>query len=293
MAALPSLRTLQAFEAVARLGAVGAAATELGISQPAVSQHLRRLEAELGLPLVKRTGTGIALTEAGRAYAADLAEGFARLRTATAALRARRHAARSLTVSALATFAQRWLIPRLARFQAARPDLEVRLATVSAVADLVRDDTDVAIIPSNTWPGCALTPLMPAAAFPVAAPALLAARPLATPADLARHTWIRVDAEARSGDWPAWLRAAGVADLQPAAWFTVSHSTQAIEAALAGLGIALAHSAFVADVLATGALAQPLAPSLADPPWHLATPHPRADHPPVRAFRAWLLAEAG
>jgi hypothetical protein len=110
---LPSLTSLRAFAAVACHASVSRAAEELGVTQPAVTQQLRQLEAWLGLRLVQRAGAGIALTEAGAAYAVQVTEAFAALARATAALRTRGAESNVVTISLIGTFAQRWLIPRL------------------------------------------------------------------------------------------------------------------------------------------------------------------------------------
>ncbi|HZA67907.1 MAG TPA: LysR family transcriptional regulator, partial [Geminicoccaceae bacterium] len=129
---LPPLPCLRAFEAVVRHRSVTRAAAELGVTQPAVSQRLRQLEAFMGRPLVRRDAGGIAITGEGKAYGVRLERAFAEIHAATEELRTAR-AERALTISVLATFAQRWLIPRLAGFQAAHPEIEIRLLATSQI----------------------------------------------------------------------------------------------------------------------------------------------------------------
>jgi LysR family glycine cleavage system transcriptional activator len=292
--ALPPLASLRAFEAVARHGSVSRAAAELGVTQPAVTQQLRRLEGFLGLALVERRQGGIALTPAGRGYAARLRHAFDDLRAATGELLPETRRGHIVTVAVLATFAQRWLIPRLVGFQDAHPEVEVRLLTTSRLAELEREDVDLSIrVGDGRWPGLRSERLMCNEAFPVASPGLLARRPLRRAEDLARHVLLRVDAAPRDADWPRWLDLAGIPGLQPVSWLTFANSAQALEAAVAGLGIAIGHTGFVADALAAGRLAAPLAEKLADlGACYLVSRRTLREDAGSAQFRGWLLAEA-
>ncbi len=290
---LPTFPSLRAFEATARLGSVTRAAAELGVSQPAVSQQLRQLEAFLERPLLRRVGGSLVLTAAGELYAARLRRAFQELQGATDELLATGADARVLTLSLLATFAQRWLIPRLAGFQRAHPDLEVRLLTTSRLVDLAREDVDLSIrAGSGRWPGCRADFLIENQIFPVASPALLARRPVQRPADLAGQVLLRVEAEPRERDWQRWLAAAGVPALEPRGWLTFASSSHALEAAIAGLGVAIGHTPFVTDGLAAGRLVAPLALQLGgDGDFFLVAARAKADRRKITHFRAWLLAE--
>jgi LysR family glycine cleavage system transcriptional activator len=292
-ARLPAFPSLRAFEATARLGSVTRAAAELGVSQPAVSQQLRQLEAVLERPLLRRVAGGVVLTAAGELYAARLRRAFDELQGATDELLARGADARVLTLSLLATFAQRWLIPRLAGFQQAHPDLEVRLLTTSRLVDLAREDVDLSIrAGSGRWPGCRADYLIGNRIFPVASPALLARRPVRCAADLAGHVLFRVEAEPRERDWRRWLAAAGVPTLEPRGWLTFASSSHALEAAIAGLGVAIGHTPFVIDGLAAGRLVAPLALEVGgDGDFYLVAARAKADRRKIIHFRDWLLAE--
>lgn len=287
------LHRLRAFEAVARHGSVTRAAAELGVSQPAVTQQLRQLEALLEVPLVRRVAGGIAVNVEGQVYAARLQRAFAEIEAATEALRASASQDRVLTVAVLATFAQRWLIPRLAGFQGTHPDLEVRLLTTSQLVDLGRDDVDLSVRSGHgRWPRCRSDFLIANQVFPVASPELLRRGFLRVPDDLRRHTLIRVEAEPRRHDWRHWLAAAGLADLEPRGWLTFANSSHALEAALAGLGIAIGHTPFVVDGLEAGQLAAPFALKLDDDDYFLVSASERAEIRKIRLFRDWLLQEA-
>jgi LysR family transcriptional regulator, glycine cleavage system transcriptional activator len=294
----PPFASLRAFEAVSRHLSVTRAAAELRISQPAVSQHLRQLEAHLGVRLLLRGGRRIDLTAEGRAYAEALARGFAEIRAGTErCLAARRGGV--LTVAMPSTLAMRWLIPRLAGFHGRHPGIEVRLVTISlphaAPAAGPPEGVDLEIRSGEgPWPGCRADFLMPDESFPVAAPSLLANRPLRRPADLAGHTLLSVEAEPRSGDWALWLGAAGCPGLSGAGRLGFGSSAQALEAACAGLGVAMGHRPFVAGDLAAGRLAAPFDIVVPGPEaYWLVSRAGDADLPRVRAFRDWLLAEPG
>lgn len=288
-----SLKALRAFEAVVRCGGVGRAAAELGVTQPAVSQRLRQLEDSVGRALLRRTGQGVVVDPQAELYASRIRRALDEIDRATAALMDD-HAG-ELTVSLLATFAQRWLIPRLSGFHDSHPDLEIRLLTTSREVDLGRRDVDLSIqCGSGRWAGCRSDFLMENRIGLAAAPGLAARQPLRSAADLADHVLIRIDAMPRSRDWPEWLAAAGIPDLVPHRWLTFSTSTQALEAAVAGLGIAISHGPFVADAMASGHLVRPLDLTLAsaEGDYYLVAGR-RDDRPRIRAFRRWLLAEAG
>ncbi len=286
---LPPLSSLKAFEAVARHGGVGRAAAELGVSQPAVSQQLRRLEAALGIRLTRRSGRLVALTPEGQAYALALTRAFEELRAATERCRARRGAG-VLTVALLPTLATRWLIPRLPDFQARHPAIAVRLATTPSPAVALADDVDLAIRTGDgVWPGCEAVRLMPDSLAPVASPALLARLPLGAPADLARHTLLVVTTAPRDRDWPRWLEAAGLPGDGGGRRLALNSSSEALEAAKAGLGVALAHRPFADDDLAAGRLAEPLALTIeGDGAYWAVCRKEDAAEPRVGAFSAWL-----
>lgn len=291
---LPPLASLRAFEAVARHLSATRAAEELGVTQPAVTQQVRRLELRLGVRLMRRDGRRLALTPEGLAYAAALARGFDQMRQGTQKILATRHAGR-LTVALLPTLATRWLIPRLAGFHARHPAIEVRIATALTPQAELQADVDLAVrFGRGRWPGLAADFLMPDDSFPVVSPALLRRLPLDRPADLARHTLLQVASEPRTSDWSRWLQVARQARLAPAGRLSFPSSAQAIEAALAGLGVALAHRPFVADDLASGRLAAPFDLAVpGDGGYWLVARQCDAMLPRLDAFRRWLLQQVG
>jgi LysR family glycine cleavage system transcriptional activator len=292
VARLPPLPCLRAFEAVVRHRSVTRAAAELGVTQPAVSQRLRQLEAFVERALVRRDAGGIAVSAEGQAYAARLERAFAEIQAATEELRAATAPERGLTIAVLATFAQRWLIPRLTGFQEAYPEIEIRLLAASRLADLWRDEVDLSIRPAPGSRGHARGDFLIANdLFPVASPSLLERRSIRRTADLATHVLLRVEAAPRDQDWPRWLAAAGMPQLRPRGWLPFASSSHALEAAIAGLGIAIGHTPFVVDALDAGRLVAPLEPKIEDDAYHLVARADRANDRKVRSFRSWLLAE--
>jgi len=290
----PSLKALRAFETAARHLSVSRAADELAVTQPAVTQQIKSLENALGVRLVYREGQGLALTSPGRAYAERLHGVFHEIAAATADLLHQKKKSGALTVSLLPTLAQRWLIPRLGSFQAIHPEIEVRFSTTARVVDLHREDVDLAIrFGEGSWPGCHSQHMMSNDMFPVLSPQLQAARPLVTPADLANHTWLHVEAEPRHRDWPSWLASAGVECLEPRSRIAFETSSQALAAATAGLGVAIGHRPFVMDDLSSGRLAMPLQAALSSTQaYYVITASGIMLSPRVAAFSDWLLAEA-
>ncbi|MCF4165963.1 LysR substrate-binding domain-containing protein [Zavarzinia compransoris] len=286
---LPSLNAMRAAEAVFRLGGVAAAARDLNVSQPAVSQQLRLLEADLGTALFRRDKGRLTPTATGALLLPRLTDAFGLIAEAVA--RVDDAGGDSLTVAVLPTFAMRWLIPRLGDFEARHPAMDLRLATASAPLDKLRDGTaDLGILlgrSAGDWPGLEARLLMPDDMFPVAAPAVAAA--LHRPADLAGVPRLAVEAPVRAGDWARWLDAAGVADLAPVSLRLFDSSAQALSAAVAGLGVALGHRSFVGDDLAAGRLVQPFALTVPAPETYWLAWRPGRDRTgAARMFTSWL-----
>lgn len=288
---LPPLNALRAFEAAARLMSFSKAAEELSITPSAISHQIRGLESYLGLRLFRRTGRALMLTDEGQNYLPTLRDAFDAIHAATARLAARQSAG-ALTVSLLSSFAARWLIPRLPRFQASHPGIEVRLSTTVRVVDFRREDVDCAIRHGRgQWPGLAADLLLREDLFPVCAPQLRdGPRPLKTPRDLAQHT--RFQVIARPDDWRIWLTAAGIADLDPERGPQFESSDMALRAAAEGLGVAIGTTPLVQDDIRNGRLVAPFDIRLpSDLAYYFVVPEDRRDQPRIAAFRDWLLEE--
>jgi len=290
---LPPMTSLRAFEAVARHHSISAAAAELSVSQPAVSQQVRRLEDELGVQLTVRRSRGVELTPEGEVLATRLTDAFGEIRTAVSIAKRVRHSDRSVSVSLLATFAQRWLIHRLGSFKTLYPDVAVRVVAVNTLEELDRADTDVVIrCGERRSTGRRSERLMVNQFFPVASPALIAEQPIETAGDLRNHVLIRVESAPRHRDWPVWLTQAKAAQVEPRGWMATSSSSHAIEAAIAGLGVAIAHTPFVVDSIAAGHLIAPLKPAIDSREGDYFVDSPENAAPQIEAFHRWLVEQA-
>tara|TARA_R110002110_G_scaffold129162_3_gene309250 strand:- start:1926 stop:2837 length:912 start_codon:yes stop_codon:yes gene_type:complete len=288
--ALPPLNTLRVFEAAARHLSFTRAAEELNVTQAAVSHQIKALEERLGITLFKRMNRALMLTDAGQAYYPSIREAIDAIRQATERLY-ELESTGTLTVTMLASFAAKWLVPRLGRFRARCPDIDVLLSTSSKLIDFQRDDVDIGIrYGGGDWPNVLSEKLFTEDLFPVCSPALLDGPiPLREPADLARHMLLQ-DA---GMDWRTWLIAAGIGDIELHFGTSFIDSSLALQAAMAGQGVALGRMALVADDLAAGRLVRPFQISL---PSHFAyyivwSVH-TGESPKIRAFADWLKDEA-
>src|SRR5215469_5788038 len=186
---LPSLNGLRAFEAAARHLSFTRAASELNVTQTAISHQIKRLEEELGVRLFVRQNRALELTSEARDYLPGIRAAFNDLRLATDRLLQKGND-NVLTVSTIASFAAKWLLPRLGTFQEANPGIDVHITTSSSLVDFTRDNVDAAIrYGRGQWPGVRSAWLMADEMFPVCSPQLLKGkRPLRQPEDIGHHT---------------------------------------------------------------------------------------------------------
>ncbi len=288
---LPPLDALRVFELAARHQSFNEAAKALHLTPSAVSHRMRALEDLIGVPLFERRVRAVRLTERGRAYAATVAESLALLREATRRLKPGRED-RPFTVSCSPAFAARWLLPRLAQFEAANPAVVVHIVSTSKLANFTEDGVDAALrVGEGRWPGLAAHRLMPFDLIPICAPALLRGpKPLATPADLKFHTLLHSDQWPEA--WRIWLHAAGLHNIDPIAGRHFSDMAMATDAAKAGLGIALSARALLRAELAERRLAVPFDKELpTGRSFYLVYPELRASDPRIAAFRDWVCGE--
>ncbi|KFL25786.1 hypothetical protein JP74_17180 [Devosia sp. 17-2-E-8] len=281
------LNALRAIEIVARRGALSPAAEELGVTPGAVSQHIRRAEERLGIQLFERTPRGLVPTPELVDQLPRLTEGFDHLATGLAGLRP--DAETSLTITVGSMFASLWLVPRLGRFAALHPDIELRLVATSKFLDLGRQDIDCGVrFGLGHWPGVEASLFGRRDYSPFCAPEL-AAR-LSTPADLARVQVIRD--ESTLLNWDTWLAAAGVAEAPTMAGPSYTDPLLAYEAALAGQGVLLVMDMLMVDALATGRLVRPFPVGVESEYAHwFVSAAGRRLRKPARLFRDWLEAE--
>ncbi|CAG9248875.1 Transcriptional regulator, LysR family [Paraburkholderia unamae] len=288
---LPPLNALRAFEAAGRLGSFKEAAAELHVTPGAVSQHVRLLEAWLGAPLFDRQNRRVALTPAAQAYLEAIGPLFEQLAQATARYGVPQTASRTLSVNAPATFTLRWLVPRLAKFRAGHPDVEVKVETSNGPLESLSEEHDIIIRGGpDTFYGYAMRPFLTEERLPVCSPALLQRAPLRSPGDLRQHTLLHTSSLPRL--WPDWLASARLTDLRPAAALTFDHFYLTLQAAIDGIGVAMGPTALVADDLAAGRLVTPFAgPRLPSRSYCTYVPDEKSGDGLIERFRSWLERE--
>lgn len=284
---LPPLNALRAFEAAARLGSFSRAAEEIGVTQGAIAQQVRHLEAFLGLTLFRRLPQGVALTEAAQEARPRLSAAFDALALTVQELKAS-HAGRALTIAALPCIAQLWLSPRLPGLQQAFPGLAISISAMEDPPTGRHDSFDLALFYLAKPPINAPT-LGEDSLFPVCAPAL--AHKLRTPADLAGQTLLH-DAVWR-GDWARWLRHAGAGRVDPGRGPSYSLYALALDAALGGAGLLIGRRSLVAPYLRDGRLVAPIANELpSGDRLTMLLPPAGKPHPRRAEVVAWLEASA-
>ena len=292
--ALPSLNALLVFETAARHGSFTRAAAELSVTQTAVSHQVKALEAELGVPLFRRAPRRLVLTADGQAWAAELRPVFQRLREANLRLRATVRQQRPVVaVTTIPSLGARWLVPRLGRFLAQNPGVDVHISPSAHLVDFGLEPFDVGIrFGAGRYPGLVCEKLADDAWVVVCAPALKAAGRLRAPRDLARETLLCDD---HPSAWSDWFAACAVRGVMPAGRSQFTDSSMLVEAAIRGQGVAIARWSLACDELASGRLAVlfPRTPLLAtEHAYYLVGPRESLRRPAVIAFRDWLRAEA-
>jgi len=293
---LPPLNALRAFEAAARHMNFSRAADELSVTPGAVSQQIQNLEEYIGAPLFKRTPKGLLLTDAAQTALPALREAFDRLAEAASLLTAAEDG-RRLTVSAAPSFAAKWLVPRLGRFEEAHPQVDVWLSAGFELVDFTSGEVDLAIrYGRGAYPGLEVVRLLGETVSPVVSPGLLAQTPLATLADLKNHVLLHdgsPDADDSCPDWAMWLAARGVKGVDGARGPRFNQSSLVIEAAVNGRGVALAKQTLAQEDLDAGRLVQPFdIETVVDFAYYIVFPKAKGRLAQVKAFVAWLTQEA-
>ena len=294
---LPPLNALRAFEAAARHLNFSRAADELAVTPGAVSQQIQNLEDYVGASLFKRTPKGLLLTDAAQTALPALREAFDRLAEAASLLTAAVDG-RRLTVSVAPSFAAKWLVPRLGKFEAAHPQVDVWLSADMEVVDFALGEIDLAIrYGAGRYPGLEVVKLMSETVIPVASPELLEINPISEPADLANHILLHdgsPDADDSCPDWSMWLAARGIKGVDGTRGPRFNQSSLVIEAAAGGRGVALAKRALAQADLDSGRLIAPLVQDATAVDFAYFVVHPKAKGrlPQVKAFVSWITAEA-
>ncbi len=290
----PPLNALRTFECAGRYLSFVHASEELHVTPGAVSRQVKALEEWLGAPLFRRRHKQVTLTPLGRSYLQAVGEPLARIAAATTRA-LRRDGDRPLAICTYPTFALWWLVPRWGNFYDRHPDIDLQLTTSLQPVDFARDDFDAAILVgegTKTWPGLVSKRLVDVELAPVCSPALLQGpNALAAPADLARVTLLH--GSPRPQDWRRWLDFAGVPGIDAQTGLTFDSLNLAIQAAVEGLGVAIAVRTLVRGDLAAGRLVEPFEQvRRSGRPFHLVYPADRARDPRLRHFIDWITEEA-
>ncbi|TWA69308.1 DNA-binding transcriptional LysR family regulator [Azospirillum baldaniorum] len=294
MRRLPPLNALRIFEVAARTGSYAEAGAELGLTHGAVSRQIAALESWLGQRLFMKDGRRMVATPMARIFAAEVGLSFDRLAVAAEAC-GRPDARRILRVSAPTSFAMRWLIPRLNRYHADHPQVEVAVTTVSTVLEELRGGVDVAIrrgvARDDAWPHHRVVPVLDDVDTLIMSPALFAQRPILKPADIEGHTLLA--SETRAGDWANWLEAAGLEHPAGHPRQIFDHFFVTRQAVEDGLGIGIGPLPMLAIDVANGRLMTPL-PEIRVPRTGYVALIPRqaAAGNLVAGFVDWLAGEA-
>lgn len=281
------LSALRAFESAARHESFARAAAELSVTPSAVSHRIRDLETVLGIVLFHRDPRAVRLTDAGRELLPDVTTAFGQLRSALERVRTK-DKADVLRISVAPAFASGWLVPRLAHFRTAHPEIEVRLDTSTTLLALPSPDLDAAIryTAEPARDGLVSHRLFDDEMIAVCAPSV--ASRLHDLADLADATLLH--SFSGCSDWTTWLAAAGASGIDASAGPELASDTLALEAATHGLGVALAHRRVAGTRITDGTLVAPFGTMLlVRHAYHFVHAEALAGQAKVAAFRRWLL----
>ena len=293
---LPPLDLLRTFDAAARHLSFTLAAGELFLTQSAVSRQIQQLEAALGVALFERLHRALELTAAGQVLHRAVVDSLQRLHDATTLIRA--HAQpRQVAMTCTPGFASFWLIPRLARFTASHPEVDVRISATLDLLELARSPVDLAVrfVPTSEGEGA---PLFEEVLVPVCSPALARSKtaPLRKPADLARHTLLAVEMPAGmapTADWEPWIQVMGLGDLRMKNSVRYTQYPEAVAAAVAGQGVVIGRLPLLAELLRDKRLIAPFGGGAASRRGYYVMLSPRgAENPDAQDFARWLRNEA-
>jgi LysR family glycine cleavage system transcriptional activator len=287
---IPSLSALRAFEAAARLRSFKQAADELAVTATAVSHRIRALEEEIGCRLFVRKTRAVDLTSEGRSLYSAVREGFDTIASGVEKLRQR---ARPLVkLSTTPAFAAKWLVPRLAAFQTQHPTIDIHVHASNRPVDLSAGTIDIAIrYGQGRYDGMKSTLLLQDRFAPVASPTLN----VVNAADLSRRTLIHFDWEQPLPvdlTWAAWARTAQLPDLDTEAGIRFSDESHAIQAAVAGQGVALLSLVLIEQELQLGVLESRLEPVLDGLAYYIVRPERATKDSAAAIVAAWLIEQA-
>lgn len=298
---LPGTRALRTFEAAGRHLNFTRAADEVGLTPAAVSYQIKEMEDQLGVVLFTRTSRSIQLTPAGAVLFEAAADALDSLQRAAGRARRMTRGSAHLRISLSARFAANWLMPRLPRFRAAHPGLELMFDITDQIRDFDADDVDVAIRFGNgKYERARSDRLFDMVVAPVCSPRLLETGPrLREPQDLFHHTLCYLDWKTEGMVWPnwrMWMEEAGIRDFDDSRCLAFPDSSHVVQAVVEGGAVGLADLAMIANDLAQGRLVRPFDIGLSvagEYAYHLVYPESSGQDPRVLALRAWMLGEAG
>ncbi len=292
------LNSLRAFEASARHLSFVKAAEELYVTPAAISHQVKRLEEYLGVQLFRRLPRGLLLAETGQVLLSELREVFLRLDKAMERV-LQSDSRGALTISVAPMFAVKWLVPRMQRFDALYPDIDVRMSSSLGVIDFQRDAFDAAVrLGHGQYPGLEAVKLFDESVTPMCSPRLLEGPDtLQSPDDLRHHVLLHDDSmafEPATPNWNTWLDAVGAKRVDASRGPHFSQPDHALQAAIDGAGVVLGWRYLAADDLVAGRLVQPI--DLIVPlgsAFYLVYPKAYTDRQKVMVFRDWLIEETG
>lgn len=286
----PSMTALRVLDAVARLGSLSGAASELSLTRSAVSHQLHSLEDCLGIPLTERVGRGIALTYHGECFARETQRALAILNEARRFANAEEVSGR-LCVSCTPGFATYWLCHQIGKFQRAHPQVELNLVSPRVPDDVSDRDVDLFIAYGvGDWTDLHVDLIATLDTFPVCSPSLInSVGGLDSPEDLASLPFLHM---VDHSDWLLWTAAAGVKNLNVRNGIVFSDAHLVQSAAIAGQGVAMGDALVSGDAMAKGQLVRLFNVAI-EPPnrYYFVTDPAKSERPDVRAFKAWMKAE--
>ena len=293
---LPPLNALRAFESAARNLSVSLAAAELSVSPAAISHQVRLFEDFIGLPVLERSGRGIALTDAGRAALSHIQGGFGQFQAAMDAIDALGETG-TLNVSVAPSFASKWLLPRLHDFQTRHPQIDVNVSVSVQLVDFGRDNVDLAIrYGGGSYAELHSEKLLAESVFPVCSPELLkSSNGLKSLGDLENQTLLHDDSpdnDPSCPGWDHWLRAAGHGEIDAARGPRFNQASLVLESAILGRGIALAKSTLAESDIKAGRLVRLFSTKVpVNFAYYVVAPKSKLNLPKVSHFRDWLRSQ--